>query len=344
MSRIDGQSSKLEKLTDSELRKKSLALKYEVLSGKPLDDIVVPAFALVREAGRRTIGLRHYQVQLLGGIAMHFGSIAVMQTGEGKTLTATLPMFLAALTGKGAHLATANDYLAARDAKLMQPIYEALGMTIGVVQGDTSRVARRKAYACDVTYSTAKEVGFDFLRDRLFRRRMELGHLGMVAEMIEDSVADNSLMTVQRDLNFMLVDEADSILIDEARTPLIVSSVPDEVALAKTQLYKWSTDVCEKFVEDEHFKVDPKNRKISLTAAGRRNARMLPQPKLLAGTPMMDIYDQLEQAIFVEQNYVRDRQYVVRDGEVVIVDEFTGRLAEGRKWRCLLYTSDAADE
>ena len=144
VSRIDGKSSKLEKLTDAELRKKSLALKYEVLSGKPLEDMVVPAYALVREAGRRTIGLRHYQVQLLGGIAMHFGSIAVMQTGEGKTLTATLPMFLAALSGKGAHLATANDYLASRDAELMQPIYEALGMTVGVVQSDTSRVARRK--------------------------------------------------------------------------------------------------------------------------------------------------------------------------------------------------------
>ena len=342
--RIDRSSGPLEKLTDLELRKKSLALKYEVLSGQSLDDIIVPAYALVREAGRRTIGLRHYHVQLLGGIAMHFGSIAVMQTGEGKTLTATLPMFLAALAGKGAHLATANDYLAARDAELMKPIYEALGMTVGVVQGDTSRADRHNAYACDVTYSTAKEVGFDFLRDRLFRRRMELGHLGMVAEMVEDSVADDSLMTVQRDLNFMLVDEADSILIDEARTPLIVSSVPDEVALAKTQLYKWASDVCEKFVEEEHFKVDPKTRQITLTAAGRRNARKLPQPKLLAGTPMMDIYDQLEQAIFVDQNYVRDRQYVVRDGEVVIVDEFTGRLAEGRKWRAGLHQAIEARE
>ena len=342
--RIDGKSAALEKLTDEELRKQSLALKYDALSGKPLDDLIVPAFALVREAGRRTIGLRHYHVQLLGGIAMHFGSIAVMQTGEGKTLTATLPMFLAALTGKGAHLATANDYLAARDAELMQPIYEALGMTVGVVQGNTPKADRNKAYACDVTYSTAKEVGFDFLRDRLFRRRMEMGHLGMVAEMVEGSVLDNSLMTVQRELNFMLVDEADSILIDEARTPLIVSSLPDEVALAKTQLYKWSTEVCDKFVQDEHFKVDPKSKQISLNAAGRRNARKLPQPKLLVDTPMMDIYDQLEQAIFVDQNYVRDRQYVVRDGEVVIVDEFTGRLAEGRKWRAGLHQAIEARE
>lgn len=343
-SRIDGKSSGLEKLTADELRKQSLALRYDALSGKPLDDLIVPAFALVREAGRRTIGLRHYHVQLLGGIAMHFGSIAVMQTGEGKTLTATLPMFLAALTGKGAHLATANDYLAARDAELMQPIYEALGMTVGVVESNTSRADREKAYACDVTYSTAKEVGFDFLRDRLFRRKMEMGHLGMVAEMVEDSILDNSLMTVQRELNFMLVDEADSILIDEARTPLIVSSLPDEVAMAKTELYKWSTNVCDQFAEEEHFKVDPKTRQISLTALGRRTARKLPQPKLLAETPMMDIYDQLEQAIFVDRNYFRDRQYVVRDGEVVIVDEFTGRLAEGRKWRAGLHQAIEARE
>lgn len=342
--RIEGKSAALERLTDDELRKQSLALRYDALSGKPLDDLIVPAFALVREAGRRTIGLRHYQVQLLGGIAMHFGSIAVMQTGEGKTLTATLPVFLAALTGKGAHLATANDYLAARDAELMQPIYQALGMTVGVVQGDTSNANRKSAYACDVTYSTAKEVGFDFLKDRLFRRRMEMGHLGMVAEMVDGSSMDHSLMTVQRELNFMLVDEADSILIDEARTPLIISSLPDEVALAKTQLYKWSTDVCDKFVEEEHFKVDPKSKQITLTAAGRRKARKLPQPKLLVDTPMMDIYDQLEQAVFVEQNYVRDRQYVVRDGEVVIVDEFTGRLAEGRKWRAGLHQAIEARE
>lgn len=344
VSRIEGQATELEKLESTALRKKSLALRYEALSGKPLDELIVPACALVRESGRRTIGLRHYPVQLLGGVAMHFRSIAVMQTGEGKTLAATLPIYLAALTGKGAHLATANDYLAARDAELMRPVYELLGLTVGVVQSDTVRPERQKSYACDVTYSTAKEFGFDFLRDRLFRRRMELGHTGLVASMLGDAKHDVTLDTVQRELNFILVDEADSILIDEARTPLIVSSLPDEVAQARIQLYQWASDVCGQFLVDEHFDADPKNRQVHLTAQGRRLARQLPQPELLRETPMMDIYEQLEQAVFVERNYVRDRHYVVRDGEVVIVDEFTGRLAEGRKWRAGLHQAIEARE
>lgn len=344
VSRIDGLSRSLEKLESSELRKRSLALRFDALSGKPLDDLVSPAFALVREAGRRSTGLRHYPVQLLGGIAMHFGSIAVMQTGEGKTLTATLPMYLAALTGKGAHLATANDYLAARDAELMKPIYELLGLTVGVVQSDSLRLDRQKSYACDVTYSTAKEIGFDFLRDRLFRRRMELGHSGLVAAMIEDGAETDNMCSVQREMNFMLVDEADSILIDEARTPLIVSSVPDDVAKAKIQLYQWSSDICHRFQKNEHFETDAKTKQVTLTAAGRRLSRKISKPELLHETPMMDIYEQLEQAIFVELNYVLDRQYVIRDGEIVIVDEFTGRLAEGRKWRAGLHQAIEARE
>ena len=343
VSRIDSRASALEQLTSEELRKQSLSLRYDALSGKPLDDLIIPSFALVREASRRTIGLKHYPVQLLGGISMHFGSIAVMQTGEGKTLTATLPMYLAALTGKGAHLATANDYLAKRDAELMQPVYESLGMSVGVVQGDTSKANRSESYACDITYSTAKEIGFDFLRDRLARRRLEMGYLGMVAELVGDN-EKQQITTVQRDLNFMLVDEADSILIDEARTPLIVSSLPDEVALAKTKLYEWSSEMGPEFEAGTHYQVDPKNRQVSLSSDGRHLARKMPQPELLAQTPMMDIYEQLEQAIFVDLNYFRDRQYVVRDGEIVIVDEFTGRLAEGRKWRAGLHQAIEARE
>lgn len=275
---------------------------------------------------------------------MHFGSIAVMQTGEGKTLTATLPMYLAALTGLGAHLATANDYLATRDAELMKPIFEILGLTVGVVQSDSTRLQRQKGYACDVTYSTAKEIGFDFLRDRLFLRRMELGHSGLVSAMIGDGTESDELSGVLRGMNFMLVDEADSILIDEARTPLIVSSSPDELAKAKMQLYQWSSEVCGQFQEKEHYHTDEKSKQVMLTAAGRRLSRNIPQPELLRETPMMHIYDQLEQAIFVELNYVRDRQYVIRDGEIVIVDEFTGRLAEGRKWRAGLHQAIEARE
>ncbi len=344
VSRIDQQAKPLEKIEDAELRKRSLGLRYEVLSGKPLDGLIVEAYALVREAARRSIGMQHYPVQLLGGIAMHFGSIAVMQTGEGKTLTATLPMYLAALSSQGAHLATANDYLAERDAELMSPVYQSLGLSVGVVRTSSSRTDRQQAYSCDITYSTAKEIGFDFLRDRLFQRRMEQGHSHLIAGMIEDSGQNGSLSPVQRLPNFILVDEADSILIDEARTPLIVSSAPDEIAQAKIELYQWTSNVCGQFIQEDHFQVDPKTRNLTLNREGRRLVRKLPHPDLLKQTPIMDIYEQMEQAIFVERNYIRDRHYVIRDQEVVIVDEFTGRLAEGRKWRAGLHQAIEARE
>jgi len=171
--RIEKRSADLKPLSDEALRQASLSLRYEALAGRPLEDLLPEAFALVREASTRTVGMTHYRVQLVGGIAMFDHNIVVMQTGEGKTLTATLPMYLAALTQNGAHLATANDYLAQRDADLMRPVYEALGLSIGTVVGNSSRIDRRSAYACDVTYSTAKEIGFDFLRDRLFKRHSE---------------------------------------------------------------------------------------------------------------------------------------------------------------------------
>lgn len=344
VSRIEQKSNELSKLTNAEIRKQSLSLRFQALSGKPLHEIIPAAGALVREAADRSIGLRHYPVQLLGGIAMHFGSIAVMQTGEGKTLTATLPLYLAALGGRGAHLATANDYLAARDAELMKPVYELLGMTIGVVQSKTSRRERQAAYSADVTYSTAKEIGFDFLRDRLFQRSFQQGRAGLIAGLLGDAQSDGSQKPVQREPNFVLVDEADSILIDEARTPLIVSSIPDDVALAKRALYRWSAENSAKFNEHEHYQIDPKSKQVQLNGAGRKRIRQLPQPELLQQTPSMDIYDQLEQAIYVDRNYTRDRHYVVRDGEVVIVDEFTGRLAEGRKWRAGLHQAIEARE
>lgn len=344
VSRIVEQSVRLKSLNDGELRKKSCALRYEALSGKSLDSLLPDAFALVREASRRTLNMSHYEVQLLGGIAMHHQSIAVMQTGEGKTLTAALPMYLAALLGKGAHLATANDYLAARDAEWMTPVYSALGMTVGVVCSDTPRHARQTSYACDVTFSTAKEIGFDFLRDRLFRRRIDTTGANLIAAMVIANGEDSTAKPVQRELNFMLVDEADSILIDEARTPLIVSSMPTEAVKAKVALYRWAFEVNSEFERDRDFEVDPKTKQVSLTGNGRKLVRKLPHPELLQHTPILDIYEQVEQAIFVEQNYVRDRQYVVRDGEIVIVDEFTGRLAEGRKWRSGLHQAIEARE
>ena len=342
--RIVDLNAKYELLNDPDLRKESLSLRYEALSGRPLDQLLPQAFALTREASKRTLGMTHYDVQLMGGIAMHHGSIAVMQTGEGKTLTATLPLYLAALTGKGAHLATANDYLAARDAESMKPIFECLGFRVGTVCSDTPGPERKRAYGCDITYTTAKEVGFDFLRDRLHKRHEQLQGPNFVSSMVDVGSGSNQSEIVQRELNFMLVDEADSILIDEARTPLIISSMPDEIAQAKTELFRWAYEVVGRFKEDEHFELDKKTRQVTLTAVGRRLVRKLPQPKLLSRTPTLDIYDQVEQAILVEETYVRDRQYVVRDGEIVIVDEYTGRLAEGRKWRDGLHQAIEARE
>ena len=342
--RIDRLAANLETLDEEALRKSSLSLRYQARSGVPLDALLIEAFAMVREAGRRALSMRHYEVQLLGGIAMHHGSIAVMQTGEGKTLTATLPIYLAALAGKGAHLATANDYLAARDAELMRPVYDTLGMTVGVVQSDTSRSQRREAYAADVTYSTAKEFGFDFLRDRLHLRQLEEGHTSLIAALVGQGGDQSALKPVQRELNFMLVDEADSILIDEARTPLIVSSTPDGQIETKEALYRWTAEVCSQFQEDVHFEQQEDGKAITLNAEGRRLARSLPHSELVKQVPAVDIYDQVEQAIFVEQHYIRGRQYVIRDGEVVIVDEFTGRLAEGRKWRAGLHQAIEARE
>lgn len=342
--RIDAMGPELQKLSSEELRKRSLSLRFRARSGANLESLLNEAYSMVREASRRTLEMSHYEVQMLGGIAMHHGSIAVMQTGEGKTLTATLPIYLASLSGRGAHLATANDYLAARDAELMRPVYEALGLTVGVVQSDTPKQQRRAAYGADITYSTAKEFGFDFLRDRLQRRRLEEGDASLVASLVGDGATNDSLKPVQRELNFILVDEADSILIDEARTPLIVSSIPDGQIEAREALYRWAAKVSPQFNRDEHFEQKKDAKSITLFPQGRKFARQLPQPELLMQIPVMDIYEQLEQAIFVEQHYVRDRQYVVRDGEIVIVDEFTGRLAEGRKWRSGLHQAIEARE
>lgn len=341
--RITRQSSALQDLSDEQLTKKSLALKFEARSGTPLEKLIVEAYALVRESARRTISMEHYDVQLLGGIAMFHRSIAVMQTGEGKTLTATLPIYLNALRGEGSHLATANDYLAARDAELMKPVYQRLGLSVGVITNESNRSQRYEAYHCDITYTTAKEIGFDFLRDRLINRQMEFASVSQIPSMVQ-SKTDSNLQIVQRGLNYILVDEADSILIDEARTPLIVSSVPDEVAQAAIELYNWSAEVSPDFKIDEHFSIDPDDNQITLTSQGRRQVRVLQQPQLLKQTPIMDIYDQVEQAIYVNQNYIADRHYVIRDGEVVIVDEFTGRLAEGRKWRAGIHQAIEARE
>lgn len=326
-----------------ELRKRSLSLRYRAKSQEPLERIMPEAFALVREAGRRSLNMRHFDVQILGGIAMFHRSIAEMQTGEGKTLTATLPMYLESLIGKGTHLATVNDYLARRDAEWMRPLYESLAMTVGVVETQMSQPQRRKAYECDITYGTAKEFGFDFLRDRLLLRRIGEGQFDFLGGMLRGNESGGD-KPVQLPPHFVLVDEADSILIDEARTPLIISALPNEAQKIAVEAYKWAAEVAKEFVEDEHYDYDHDKRTVELTAEGRRLVRVLKKPDAMDSMGMFTIYEYIERAIKVEREFHHDRQYVVRDGEIVIVDEFTGRLAEGRKWRAGLHQAVEAKQ
>ncbi len=319
----------LQALGDEQLRKRSLSLQYRAKSGEPLARLLVEGYALVREAGRRTINMRHFDVQVLGGIAMFHRSIVEMQTGEGKTLAATLPLYLHGLLGKGCHLATVNDYLARRNAEWMRPIYETLGMSVGVVETQMSQSMRRKAYACDVTYGTAKEFGFDFLRDRLLLRRISEGQSDLLGGMLGKGPVAADEKPVQGEPYFALVDEADSILIDEARTPLIISALPTEEERLAVECYKWSASVIGEFVEDDDYEYDHEKKTVELTREGRQKVRLLPKPPAMDTVGMVNIYQYVERAIMVDREYHLDRQYVVRDGEIVIVDEFTGRLAEG---------------
>ncbi|MCD4726106.1 MAG: preprotein translocase subunit SecA, partial [Pirellulales bacterium] len=333
LSKIAALEPELQALEEEQLRKRSLSLRYRAKSGEPLAGLLVEGYALVREAARRTLNMRHFDVQMLGGIAMFRRSIVEMQTGEGKTLTATLPLYLHGLLGRGSHLATVNDYLAKRDAQWMEPVYKLLGMSVGVIETQMSQPQRRKAYACDITYGTAKEFGFDFLRDRLLLRRIGEGQTDLLGGMLGKGPAGADEKPVQGDPHFALVDEADSILIDEARTPLIISALPTEEERLAVECYKWSTSVIKQFVEDEDYEYDHEKKTVELTREGRQNVRLLPKPPALDTVGMVNIYQYTERAILVDREYHLDRQYVVRDGEIVIVDEFTGRLAEGRKWR-----------
>ena len=334
----------LQQQSDEDLRKRSLSLRYRARSREPLPKLLPEAYALVREAGRRTLNMRHFDVQILGGTALHHRCIVEMQTGEGKTLVATLPLYLAALTGEGVHLATVNDYLAKRDAEWMGPIYELLGMSVGIIQSQMPQDERRKAYECDITYGTANEFGFDFLRDRLLLRRIREGQTDVVAQMLGVGKASEAEKPVQREPYFALVDEADNILIDEARTPLIISSLPDEAAKAEAELFRWSAEAVPQFIEDEHYEFDYEKRTAELSGEGRRVVRGLPRSGWIEQVGMLALYDSIERAIRANQGFILDRHYVVRKGEIVIVDEFTGRLSEGRKWRDGLHQAIEAKE
>jgi preprotein translocase subunit SecA len=332
------------KKTDGELKKWSRSLQFRAKSGESLEKLMPEAYALVREAGRRALNMRHFDVQLIGGMSLYHGCLAEMGTGEGKTLTATLPMYLHSLVGKGAHLATVNDYLAARDAEWMRPLYELLGLTVGVIQTPDKSDQRRRAYACDVTYGTSKEFGFDFLRDRLLLRRMGQGQDDILGQASSHRLEAGGEQPVQRGAHFALVDEADSILIDEARTPLIIGSLGDKAREQVIACYTWAAAQCGRFIMDEHYTYDHDTKKVELTALGRQMVRALPQPDLLRGVGLIDLYEYIERAIKVQRDYLLHRQYVIHEGEIVIVDEFTGRLAEGRKWRDGIHQAVEAKE
>ncbi len=341
---VAGLESRTRQFDTERIRKESLSLRYRAMSGEPLAKLLPEAFALVREAGRRALNMRHFDVQILGGAALFDGCIAEMQTGEGKTLTATLPLYLHSLAGRGAHLATVNDYLAKRDAEWMMPIYQLLGVTVGIVLTESSPDERRAAYGSDITYGTAKEFGFDFLRDRLLLRaqgRMQSDFLGDGSAERWTSRGDEP---VQRTMHFALVDEADSILIDEARTPLIIGSLGDESRETVIATFRWAAEHAPKFELLEHFTIEEDTRKIELTGRGRALVRALPRDEVMRLVALVDLYDYIERAIKVFRDFHLDRQYVIRDGEIVIVDEFTGRLAEGRKWRDGIHQAIEAKE
>jgi preprotein translocase subunit SecA len=305
-------------LSDEELKGKTVEFKQRLAKGEALDDLLPEAYAVVREAGRRVLGLRHFDVQLLGGIILHVGQIAEMKTGEGKTLVATLPSYLNALTGKGVHVITVNDYLARRDAEWMGQVHRFLGLSVGLIQSSMTPSERQKNYDCDITYVTNSEVGFDYLRDNM-----------------ATSMAD----VVQRPFNYCVIDEVDSILIDEARTPLIISGQVER----PTEKYLQAAEIAFTLKKDEHYDVDEKARNVLLTDEGFAEAE-----NLLGVTDLFDPEDPWAHFVFnaikAKELFLKDVNYIVRNGEVVIVDEFTGRVLPGRRWSDGLHQAIEAKE
>ncbi|HRR26313.1 MAG TPA: preprotein translocase subunit SecA [Acidobacteriota bacterium] len=317
--RINTLEPENEPLSDGELRQKTDLFKQRLQSGETLDDLLPEAFAAVREASRRTLGMRHYDVQLIGGIVLHQGKIAEMKTGEGKTLVATLAAYLNALLGRGVHIVTVNDYLARRDADWMGPIYEFLGLKVGFIQHDMTDAERKTAYAADVTYGTNNEFGFDYLRDNMKYR-------------LEDCV--------QRGHYYAIVDEVDSILIDEARTPLIISGPSEE----STDKYYKIDRLIPHLIREEDYKVDEKARTVVLQESGIEKAEKFLGVENLYDPRYMDLVHHIQQALKAHTLFTRDRDYVVKDGQVIIVDEFTGRLMPGRRYSDGLHQALEAKE
>jgi preprotein translocase subunit SecA len=317
--RINALEPQVKRLSDAELRAKTDEFRQRRAKGEPLDDLLPEAFAVVREASCRTLGQRHFDVQLIGGIVLHLGQIAEMKTGEGKTLVATLAVYLNSLDGKGVHVITVNDYLARRDAAWMGEIYKFLGLSVGVIVHGLDDAQRKEAYSADVTYGTNNEFGFDYLRDNM---KFESGQF------------------VQRPLNFCIVDEVDSALIDEARTPLIISGPAEQ----STELYYIINGIVPYLKVDVHYTVDEKTKSAVLTeqgvaeVEGRLNVSNLYDPQNI------NFLHHVNQALRAHSLFKSDVDYVVKGDEVIIVDEFTGRLMPGRRWSDGLHQAIEAKE
>ena len=319
LTQINFYEASVKPLSDEQLCAKTDEFKKLLAKGETLDDILPQAFACVREASERTIGLRHFDVQILGGLVLHQGKISEMKTGEGKTLVATLPAYLNALTGKGVHIVTVNDYLAKRDSEWMGPIYKALGLTVGCIQHDMPPPERREAYGSDITFGTNNEFGFDYLRDNMALSKEEC---------------------VQRDVNYGIIDEVDSILIDEARTPLIISGMVED----KVDSYYKGNDVSRKLKKDVDFTVDEKTKNAILTEEGIKKVENLLHVEYLFDVANMDIAHQVIQSLKAHHVFKKDIDYVTKDGEIIIVDEFTGRLMVGRRYSDGLHQAIEAKE
>ena len=317
--RINSLEPETAKLTDAGLRAKTDEFKNRLADNGTLDDLLPEAFAVVREASKRTLGMRHFDVQLIGGICLHEGKIAEMKTGEGKTLVATLPVYLNALEGKGVHVVTVNDYLARRDSQWMGEIYRFLGLTVGVIVHELDDKERQEAYACDVTYGTNNEFGFDYLRDNM---KFDLKDY------------------VQRELNYAIVDEVDSILIDEARTPLIISGPSEE----STDLYYRINEIIPRLNKEEDYTIEEKTKTAALTESGNEKVERMLGVQNLYDPSNIELVHHVGQALRAHAMYKRDVDYVVKDGEVIIVDDFTGRLMPGRRWSEGLHQAVEAKE
>ena len=336
---IEALEPSMKELSDSELKAKTKEFKERLHAGETLDDILPEAFAAVREASVRTIGLRHFRVQLIGGIILHQGRIAEMKTGEGKTLVSTLPAYLNALTGEGVHIVTVNDYLAKRDAEWMGQIHEFLGLKVGVVLNSMDNDERREAYNCDITYVTNNELGFDYLRDNMVIYKEEL---------------------VQRGLKYAIIDEVDSVLIDEARTPLIISGQSGkstklyeacdilarqlERGEASGEFSKMNAIMGEEIEETGDFIVNEKEKNINLTEDGVKKVEKFFHLDNLADAENLEIQHNIILALRAHNLMFRDQDYVVKDEEVLIVDEFTGRIMPGRRYSDGLHQAIEAKE